>query len=476
MPVYLPRPIKLKLPTGIRDFFSYQTMLTDSATSGTDSLTVKGIGGFAKNQILLIGELGAEDSEIIKTHNSTAPAGTTITLLSNLAYTHPVYTKVTVILYDQVEFSNSTTIAGSKTTLTKNGPSTITTGLVSLTGDSIEVRCDDTDYNTGFYWMRYKNSISGIFSSYIGPEPYAGYDDNTVGNIIRKALKRCHLKGFTEFIDYDFCIDEINECLRFITGKLKAWSKLQNFDYVLGQTARGTYKFALPSDIYETENNKSILGVRIGSEVLDFKRKIDWEKDVMLGVCHTQVTTQATAGAITLEIDNSYDFPDSGSVNVYISGEIYTLTYTGVTRSATAGVLTGIPASGTGSITVTIPVDTNVWYGESEVKPTNYTVYGGYLYTELPTALYDNLNVYLDYWTVPTSVDSDEDTLDAFRYDCCLHWLIWAINAQQKDKGKRNMQDMDYVQFLQILSDYIRNEVPAHRRKRIPKVNSITYK
>jgi hypothetical protein len=257
---------------------------------------------------------------------------------------------------------------------------------------------------------------------------------------------------------------------------LKAWSKLQQFDYILGQTARGNNKFALPSDIWENENNKSILNIRVGNEVLDFKRKTDWERDVMKGVCHTQVTTQAVAGGTTLAIDNSYDFPDSGSVNLYISGTIYTLTYTGVTRSATAGVFTGIPASGTGSITVTIPVDTDVWYGESEGKPQYYTVYGGYVYTELPTALYDDQNVYIDYWTVPTTVDADEDTLDLFRFDCCLHWLIWVINAQQKNKGKRDMQDDDYIQFLQVLSDYIRNEVPAHRRKRVPKVNSITYK
>jgi len=466
-------PIKVKLD-GI---FSHQTSLTSAATSGSSTLTVKSITGFAVNQILLIGELGAEDSEIIKTHSATEPTESTIELASDLQFAHSVYTKITILLYDQVEFSHSVTETSAKIPLDYNGNIALTNGLVSLTGDSEEVRCDDETYSSGYYWVRYKNSIEATFSSYTGPVPYTGFADNTVGKIIAKALKRCHLKGFTEFIDYDFCIDEINECLRFVSGKLKTWSKLQNFDYVLGQTARGTYKYALPSDIYETENNKSILNVRVGKDIrLIWKNKTDWEEDIMAGVVQTQVTTEASAGGTTLEIDNSYDFPDSGSVNVYISGTIYTLTYTGVTRSATAGVLTGIPASGTGAITVTIPVDTNVWYGESEGKPAHYTVYGGYLYIELPSATYDNLNVYLDYWTVPTKVDSDEDTLDAFRFDACLHWLIWAINAQQKNKGKRDMTDADYITFLQILSDYIRTELPAHRRKRRPRINSITYK
>jgi len=467
----MPKPIRLISKT-IDGLFSHKTYLTSAATAGTATLTVKDISGFAINQILLIGELGAENSELIKTHTATAPTGSTITLVANLVYAHPIDTPITVLIYDQFEISHSVTSTGTKTLLT----TTLGSGLVALPADTTSLRYDDSEFTTGYYFIRYKNSILSTFSGYIGPIPYEGYDNNTVGKVIKKALKRCHLDDYTDFIDYDFCIDELNECLRFITGKLKAWSKLQQFDYVLGQTARGTYKFALPSDIWENENNKSILNIRIGSEILEFKRKTDWEEDIMLGVCHTQVTTQAVAGGITLAIDNSYDFPDSGSINLYISGTIYTLTYTGVTRSATAGVLTGIPASGTGSITVTIPVDTDVWYGESEAKPQYYTVYGGYIYTELPSATYDNLNVYMDYWTVPTTVDTDEDTLDLFRYDCCLHWLIWAINAQQKNKGKRDMQDVDYIQFLQVLSDYIRNEIPAHRRQRIPRVNSITYK
>jgi len=459
--------------SNLDNIFSHKTNLTAQGTAAASTLTVKSIVNFAINQILLIGELGAEDSEVIKTHASTAPSGTTITLASSLVFTHPVYTKVTVLLYDQVEISHSTDEAGTTKTLLTT---TLGSGLVAITGDSLTVRWDDTQFSSGYYWRRYKNSINAEFSDYTGPIPYSGFEANTVGDIIAKALKRCHLKGFSDFVDYQFCLDEINECLRFIAGKLKRWSKLQEFDYILGQTARGTYRYSLPSNINENENNKSILNVRIGKDItLKFKGFDQWTDDIMSGVVHTQVRTVASAGDTTLAIDNSYDFSDSGSVNIYISGTLYTLTYTGVTRSATAGVLTGIPASGTGAITVTIPVDTDIWYGESEGKPEYYTVYGNYVYIQLPSATYDNLNVYLDYNTGPTKVDSDEDTLDAFRYDAVLHWLIWAINAQQKDKGRRNMQDGDYIQFLQILSDYVRNELPAHRKRSVPKINSISY-
>jgi hypothetical protein len=247
---------------------------------------------------------------------------------------------------------------------------------------------------------------------------------------------------------------------------------------VAGQTTRGVHKIALPSDIWEDRGLKSILGVRIGTgEDLDPIIISEMEEE-MKGVVVTQVTTQATAGQTTLAIDNSYDFEDSGSVNIFISGTLYTLTYTGVTRSATAGVLTGIPASGTGSITVTIPVDTNVWYGEEEGEPDCFTVDGdgNLVFWPFADASYDNLNVYMDYWTGPTSVDSDADELDTFRYDAVKHWLTWAIRMQKENNGKRDLTDGDYIQFSQILADYIRTEVPAHRKKKYPRVNSITYK
>jgi len=449
------------------EMFVYETYLTAEGASGAGSLTVQGITNFAINQVLLIGEMGDENSEIIKTHTATAPTGTTITLASNLVKTHAPYTKVRVMLYDQVEFSHAVTATGTKTVLATQ----------AIQVESVETRYDDAAYSSGYFFARFKNSITTTYSEYSDPIPYTGYGENTVGFIIAYALKRNKLETYTNFIDYEFCIDEINSCLQFITGKLKAWTKLQKVNYVMGQTTRGINKIALPTDIWEDMGIKSILGVRIGTST-DLSPKImaDLEED-MEGVCHTQVRTEAVAGQTTLEIDNSYDFPDSGTVNVYISGTLYAITYTAVTRSATAGVLTGVPASGDGSITVTIPVDTDVWYGEDEGEPTEFSVDtdGNLVYWPMPDSSYKNLNVYLDYWTGPTSVSSDTDSLDAFRYDAIKHWLTWAIRMQMKNDGKREFTDGDYLQFTQILNDYIRNEVPANRKKRKPKINGITY-
>jgi hypothetical protein len=449
------------------EIYSYETFLTAEATAGVSTLTVGNIKNFAINQILLIGELGDENSEIIKTHTATAPTGSTITLLSALTLTHPAYTKVRVMVCDQVEFSHTTTLTGTKTVMATS----------DIQANSVDTIYVDTTYNSGYYFTRFKNSITNKYSDYGDAIPYAGYGSNTVGFVIQYALKRNKLETFTGYIDYQFCLDEINSCLRFITGKLKGWTKLLITNYVTGVTERGVYKIAMPSDIWEDKGQKSVLNVRIGPSIVLESKTISEMEEEMESVVVTEVTTAAAVGQTTLAIDNSYDFPDTGSVDIFISGTLYNITYTGVTRSLTAGVLTGIPASGTGSITVIIPADTNVWYKEKEGKPEYFTVDGdgNLVIWPVPSALYDNLNVFMDYWTGPGEVDTDSDTLDAFRYDCVKHWLTWAIRMQLKNDGVRNFTDGDYIQFSQILADYIRTEIPAHRKKRVPKGNSITY-
>jgi len=445
-----------------------ETYLTSIGVAGDSTLTVNSIDGFAVNQIILIGEFGEEKSEIILTHATTSPSGTTITLASNLEHTHSVNTKVKIIPYNQIEFSHCATITGTKEVL----------DTIDIITSALETRYDDTSKTSGYYFTRFKETITGTYSSYSDAIPFAGLDENTVGFAINYALKRNKLKGFTEFIDHDFCLDEINSALNFITGKLKGWTSLQKFNQIVGQSETGVRVLGqMPSDIWENKGDKSILDLRLGTDItLEYKRWAEFEQEVE-GSSVTVVSTQAEIGDTSLAIDNSYDFNDTGIIHVYINGQVHSITYTGVTRSDSAGYLTGIPATGDGSIDVVIPVATLVWQGESIGKPLYYTIDSDsdIRIAPLPSSTYNNLNAYMDYYTAPTRVDSDADTLDHFRYDAIKHWLTWAIRMQKDNDGIRNLQDGDYIQFLQILNDYIRTEKPNNRKRRGFKTNGIFY-
>ena len=65
---------------------TYYTFLTSDSSSAASTLTVDSIRDIAVNNILFIGELGEEKSEIIKTHAATAPSGATVTLASSTVF------------------------------------------------------------------------------------------------------------------------------------------------------------------------------------------------------------------------------------------------------------------------------------------------------------------------------------------------------------------------------------------------------
>jgi len=446
-----------------------ETVLSADISAASSTLTVESIAGFAVNQILLVGELGSEDSEIVKTHASTAPSGSTITLAANTTFAHSRGAKVRRIKYNQVELSHSATAAGTKAVLATE----------SLSADKNTHVYDETAQTSGFYFARFKENIGNTFSSYTDAVPYGGFDTNAVGHAVQWALSR-NKTNFTDTVTPDFMYEEVNTCLKNIQGKQLRWDKHQQFNAVLGQTVRGTYYWNLSdlsTAIYEDGSNKSILAVRIGEYPnLEYKDPIEWEKDIIGDLKTTQVRTQASASDTTLEIDNSYDFDDTGSVNVYISGTKYNITYTGVTRSATAGVLTGVPASGTGSITVTIPVDTNVFQDEDEGRPVYFTVRNQRVETHpMSDGSYDNMNVYMDYWTVATEVDSLGDLLDTERFDMVKYWLEWKVRMMKEHDGKLNFKDGAYTLYKEALNDAIRNKGRGLKHKMKPKINKITY-
>jgi hypothetical protein len=455
-----------------------ETYLTAEGTAAASTLTVKNIIGFAINQILLIEDIGGENAEVILTHASTVPSGTTVTLASALVKTHPVGSKVRVILYNQFELSRATTATGSKTVLTvatttnANPPSSLGSGLVAVDPTVKVQSVSSVEHTSGYYFSRYYDSIHTAFGSYTDALIYGGWATNTVGYMIQQALGELSLTLGDVITRYN-CYAWLNECLKFVQGKQIRWPGMYEFNYIAGQTSRGTNVLTMPTNAYDTETIRSMVAMRIGDNVkVTFVDPVDYEERV--GAVYTQVTTQATSGQTTLAIDNSYDFADSGSVNVYISGTKYNITYTGVTRSASAGVLTGVPSSGTGSISVTIPVDTYVWQNEEEGKPQIATVKDGVIeYYPLPDASYDNLNIALDYALIVTDVNSDGDTIEFQRFDMASWYLKWRMRMAARNDNKLDQTDSYYLMYKEALNDAIRTSPTEVSSRRAPRVNTM---
>ncbi len=447
-----------------------RTYLSADMAVGT-AMTVKSQKGFhaTTNQPLIIGELGGEITELVETTTSSAP--TTITLNTASIFAHDAGTPVYLIKFDQIEFSHAATLAGSKVALTLPVASP---GIYSIQPDKPEFILDETEFTSGFYFVRFKESVGGTFSDYSDGIEVGTWERNTVGYMIDRALNNLQLELSDNVTLWD-CYEWINNGMALIQGKLKRWAEHYSYNAVLGQTSRGINTLTMPTDAYDTETNKSLIAIRIGDE-----KKLTYLDppffDAQLGnLKTTQVTTQAEINDTTFEIDNSYDFLDAGTVNVYISGTKYNISYTGVTRSATAGVLTGVPASGDGSITVQIPVDTNVWADEIEGIPKVFTVRNGKIeWYPLTDANEDNQNIYGDYAKVATIVDTDRDTIDYQRFDMLQSYLSFRIKMKAKNNGELDFTDGYFLEYREKLNDAIRTMAQNNKFRQRPTLNCMS--
>jgi hypothetical protein len=454
-----------------------ETLVLDAdATAGDGTITVKSIIGAAVNNILLFRYPGNELAEIVATHAVTAPSGNTVTLAANLVESHPAGTVVYIIRYNQVRFYWYATEVDAETTAP-----TALAAAQAIDPTMVRNFYDDTVETTGFYYYRFIDSINTVNSLYSDPIPFGAKDvrfaEDEVGYVLEFVRRKLGHEWDGRF-SKQTAMDEINACLRYMQGKLKRFSRYLVQDYVLGQTARGVLEIDLPDNIYDNKTNKSILQIRIGSATAPLIPLDEKEFDTLLQeAIHTQVRTQPAIGAVTLEVDNSYDFDDDGTLHIYSSNTLDEITYTGITRSATAGVFTGIPATGAGSIAATHAVDSNVWQNEIEGEPRYFNVKNGKIRIyPLCDSTWQNKNVVADYNQEVTKVDSESDTIDAPRYDAVKHWLLWQGKAYWRNNGKADIKDEDFLMFGDILKSAIRTEVSGQKYKMAPKLNSVNYR
>ena len=439
-----------------------RTYLTADESAAETALSVKDTAGFATGKYIWINPYGV-NSEIVAVHSSTDPASGVITAAAGTAFAHAAGEQVFYVEFNQIEISHADTADGTKTVLA-------TQPLFARSKEFVYLDTAETD---GFYFARFKDSVADTFGSYSDGVDYDGWAENTVGFMIEAAMRDLSL-DFSNKITPRDCFRWINKGLREVKGKVRKWNEHYVYNYITDQAQRGQNVATMPPTIYDTETNRSIDAVRIGDDAglvyLD-PGVFDAQQD---DVRQTTVLTAASAADTTLALGNSYDFDDIGSVSFYIAGTKHTISYTGVTLSDSEGAtaaLTGIPASGEGSITVTVPVGTTIWQNESEGKPYFYTVRNSQIeYWPLPDAANDNQNVYVDFNTAATEVDSESDVIDYLRYDIIAHYLTWRLWCKSEMDGILDKNSGFYNDYREALNDAIRTMRPL-KTKTAPNIN-----
>lgn len=329
-------------------------LVADSSATAT-TLTVDNISGFSVGKYLLIGEFGDSNAEIVRIHTSTAPTGSTVTLNAGTTKDHYADTKITVIDYNQIEFSRATTISGSKVVLTTK----------NISADRVETNYTDATNLTGFAFFRFKDEANSVFSQYSSGVSYAGTNNDSVQNIVDKACRDAGVKVGEDFSTEDMLLDDANDCQDAICDTDWKFELVKNDTSLTVSQYENT--FSLDNLSYELKYKGIVQGVKsvkLSGHRLDY---IDNdEMDTLYNtVVRTTVATQAEIGDTSIVLSNTSELPDNGTV--YING--LSLTYSTNTKST--NTLSGISAA---SITKVLPVSSNVWYNITTGLPTKYTI------------------------------------------------------------------------------------------------------
>lgn len=379
----------IRIPTNDLVIDATKTFLTADSSSGSGTLTVQNITNFAINQVLLIGEPGNQTSEIIKTHASTAPTGSTITLSANTTQNHNAGTNVYLINFDQIEFSSATTLTGTKSVLATS----------NIVANDIDTKYNDTAGTTGYYFARFKNTITSTFSSYSDGVPVSGYAMGTVRYTIDSTLGMINKRGSTILTD-EFLYQEIDNCQKEVLKEQKRWDFMQVFDAYTDASV-GNWRIAVPTDIEDANSIKSIYNFRIGKEPpMTWVDKEKWD-ELVSDVAWTTLASSFAIGASSITLTDSSDFDSTGTIQ--IGGN--SITYTA--NNKTTGVLTISPIT---TVAGTSGVD--VFQNASLGSPKYYTVFGGYIYHyPVVSTTLDKHNYLLDYYSAYQNVTGDNDAI-----------------------------------------------------------------
>ncbi len=436
------------------------TFLTEDVVSGGSTLRVQSIVGFqslttSSGQVLCLGEIGNERTEVKVTSSATAPSASykEITLGSALSFDHPQDTKVYIIDWDRVEFRHAPTITGTKSTLTAYAS--------NIEPDLPETLYTDTAQSSGYYFSRFNKSINSTYSDYSDPIPYGGFDDNTVFMIKKRALDELDEEVDGKIITHEFlnqCLWEARREYHNAPGKRPF---RRNFEKIIGTALTGSYRIELPTDVERPHTSENIYNVRIGTQ--DGMRYIDkkeWDFYYQDKPHSTLDLPYVVGTSTSLWLVNGRDFSGSAVINVEGTDIAIRTKATGSQNSFY--ILThGDWSASAGS---------EAWENITLGLPDKFTVFadpGGsaFIYFNQPIeTAYVDQNIYADYYRTLLGYDSDADILDEPKYDMYVYYLKAKIK-HKKTKGESDItKDSDYLLWLakkqqNIDSEYLATDI-----------------
>lgn len=424
-----------------------QARMTADKAAASGAITVDNISGFSVGKYILLGNFGEPTAEIIRIHAATAPTGTTITLASNTVFDHFSDTPVTLINYNQVEFSRATTLTGSKSVLATQ----------AIEADRLESGYVDLTNSTGFAFVRFKNSSDSVYSSYSTGVSYSGLSYLSVSEIVKNACDNCGLNIGDAYASESQLLNDANRCQDEITKLDWVQEIVKDSSSLAATENEDTYALSsLTNTIKYTGTAQAIKSVLFGSDIL---KQIDPDDmdEIKSGTTKSYLNGAVSQYATSIVLDDSSEFADSGYVTVG------SLTFAYTTNTVSTNTLSGISAS---AITSALSDNASVWQGSTNGYPTKYCVLDGNIILDAPVDTeYVGYKIKITYLKEMSQFTEFADTVE-FPF----------INAFENYIGSRiERRKKNYEESARLYNLFIADIKDQHEKFKLPTLDTYTY-
>lgn len=454
------------------------TYLSEDVVATGTTIRVQSIVGFegvgtSSGQIICIGKIGNERTELLRSSNTTgynpSQSYKEVTLRDAMVFDHSQDTPVYIVDWNRFEVNHSSTATGTKSTLTAY-PRYIDPG-------QSESSYKDTSQTSGFYFVRFNETVGDTNSDWSDPIPYAGYDDNTVFEIKKRALDSINEKIDDELITHEFLNKALWEGRREYHQARGKRPFRRKFNVDIGNALTGSFRIELPTDVEKPYNAQNVYGVRIGTNAnMDYYDKKEWDFDYR-DKPHSTLELPYVAGTSTsLWLTNGRDF--GASAVVQVEG-----LQIGVTRyeySLTGNSLyNSLRIYSHPSTTYNASAGSDVFENTSPGLPDRFTVWAdpegsAYIYFNRPIdTAYVGLNIFSDYYRTLVGYDSDADILDEPDYDMFVPYLAWRVK-KKKNQGLDPLTDADYLLWQKRLIETLQKEYDGTQIRISPSIDHLT--
>lgn len=426
------------------------------------AMTVLDNNRFSDDDWFIAGETGNQETEEDDV-NGAVTRGTSLTVTNTLKFDHEINCPITKIYERGIKIYGAATDGGAGTLIAS--VDAITTPIadavmIQWNRQFTEYTLISTDTTYAFYYVQFTDgTTSSSASDYVAS---TGLASNSAISIINQALDLTNTELDDQNITLPQCVKWLNDAQTAVTQFMYQDSrtglyKHKDWDFEITEgsitVSENENEFSLSSLGMKYNNDQAIISVRLGKMGKLDKITAQEMDDNYDDKARTELSVQATAGQTTLTVDSNIQFSDSGSLFV---GEDE-LTYTG--KSGTTG-FTGIPASGTGSITATHAVDSPVWQGVEPGLPEEFSVFDGVLTTSLPIhSDYDSYPLDVKYFKALTAITEASDTTE-ITFTNILQ--LYVASKIEQRKGNTEQSTLYLQQFEKgMLNNAIGDQIPT---------------